>query len=102
MGGKDFERFAYQKDPLDYHEEIKEQNKIQTSSNIPYPHRLIKTAGSKKVGLVIKVNAKHKVGVSLQNLDRGALRNPVFGRDKRPGWGKSYKVKVPYSYSFIV
>ena len=28
---------------------------------------------------MVKVDAKHKVRVSLQNLDRGALRNPLFG-----------------------
>ena len=50
-------------------------NMIHTSSDIPYSHCLIKTARSEEVGLVIEVDAKHKVCVSFQNLDYSTLRN---------------------------
>lgn len=65
--------------------ETEERNGIRTSSNVPYPHRLVETAGSEEVGLAIKVDAKHKVRVSLQNLDRCALRDGAFSGDKRAG-----------------
>ena len=57
---------------------------MHTPGNVPYPHRLIKTARSKEVGLMVKVEAKHKVGVSFQNLDRGTLMSTMFGKDKHP------------------
>ena len=63
-------------------------SRTHTSSNIPYPHCLIETARSEEVGLVIKVDTKHKVRVSFQSFDRCALRNPVFDEEKGSGLGK--------------
>ena len=84
MSGKNFERFAY----LFLSESAGNPNNsiTHTSSNIPYPYCFIKATGSKEVGLVIKVDAKHKVRVSFQNLDRCALGSSIE-ESKRPGWG---------------
>ena len=62
---------------------MEEWNKIHTSSNVPNPHRLVETTRSEEVGLAVEVDAKHKVRVSLQNLDRRALRDTMLIRDKR-------------------
>ena len=56
-------------------QENAEMSRIRTSSDVPYPHCLVETARSEEVRFVIKVDTKHKVCVSFQNLDRGALRN---------------------------
>lgn len=67
VGGKDFERFTWcsLSDTT-----VRSIASGSTSCDVPYPHCLIETARSKKVGFMIKVDAKHKVCVPLQNLDR--------------------------------
>lgn len=51
---------------------------------------------------MVEVDTKHKVRVSFQNLDCCTLVIAVSGKDKRPCWGKSYEVEIPYSYGFVV
>lgn len=67
VSGKDFKRFTWCF-PSDT--TVRSTASESTSRDVPYPNRLIKTARGKKIGLVIKVDAKHKVCVPLQNLNR--------------------------------
>ena len=60
-------------------------SRFRTSSNVPYSHCLVETARSEEVGFVIKVDTKHEVCVSFQNLDRRALKIWI-NEDKRLGW----------------
>lgn len=53
-------------------------SRFRTSSNVPYSHCLVETARSEEVGFVIKVDTKHEVCVSFQNLDRRALRSRLM------------------------